>query len=141
MLKKYNEFLKESVYGDKGMTYNDISDIMLYITDEFPELGFSVENPLQSGIIDSDDKSFIIELYDSSIDFPNDMPTLYHIEPKIHDLIADVDSQLNKYGLEIFYSDFGTTDAYYELVITEIGHKPKFISSRYDEDGNPKSRY
>ena len=42
MLKKYNEFLKESVYGDKGMTYNDISDIMLYITDEFPELGFSV---------------------------------------------------------------------------------------------------
>jgi hypothetical protein len=137
MLKKYNEFLKESVYGDKGMTYNDISDIMLYITDEFPELGFSVENPLQSGIIKNDDKSFIIQLFDKTIDFPNDMPTLYHIEPKIHDLIYDVHSQLSGFGLKVFYSDFGSTDAYYELVITEIGHKPQFIPERYDNDGNP----
>lgn len=133
MLKKYKEFINEGI-NDYGMSYDDIRDIACYVTDEFPNLSFSVEDSLQSGIIEPDDKSFIIEFYDSEIEFPMDLPALYYVEPKIHDLIRDIDSQLKKYGLEVFYSDFGQNDAYYELVITEIGNKPKLNRHRYRED-------
>ncbi len=137
MLKKYSEFIKYKVFegiNDYGMTYDDIRDMLYYVTDEFPNLTFSVEDSLQSGIIEQDDKSFIIELYDSEIEFPMDLPVLHYVEPKIHDLIKDIDSQLKKYGLEVFYSDFGQNDAYYELVVTEIGNKPNLNRHRYRTD-------
>jgi hypothetical protein len=63
--------------------------------------------------------------YDKTINFPSDMPVLHYIEPKVFELISDVNSQLNQYGLKVYTSDFGSTDAYYELVITKIDHTPK----------------
>ena len=133
MLKRYKDFINEGI-NDYGMSYDDIREIAYYITDEFPNLTFSIEDSSQSSIIEKDDKSFIIEFYDSGINFPSDLPVLHYVEPKIHNLISDIDSQLKKYGLEVFYSDFGQNDAYYELVITEISHKPEFNSHRYTED-------
>jgi len=138
MIKKYLEFIKEGITDSFGVSDEDIKDIMFYILDEFPEIDYQIDNSLQSSIIEQDDKSFIITLYDYSIDHPLDLPTLHHLEPKIHSLISDVDAQLHQYGLRVFYSDFGHNDAYYELVITKIGHNPEFNKQRYDKEGNPK---
>jgi hypothetical protein len=127
MIKRFQKFITErfSLQNDFGITYTELGEIMYYITDEFPNLDWSVENSLQSALIEEDDNCFIIELYDKTIDFPNEMPVLHYIEPKVFDLISDVNEQLKPYELKVYTSDFGSTDAYYELVITKINHTPK----------------
>ena len=127
MIKKFNQFIVESfsLKNNFGITYDELNEIMYYITDEFTNLDWSVENSSNSSLIEKDDNCFIIELYDKTIDFPTDMPVLHYIEPKVFELISDVSSQLKKYGLEVYTSDFGATDAYYELVISKMGHVPE----------------
>lgn len=127
MIKRFQQFIVErfSLQNDFGITYSELGEIMYYITDEFPNLDWSVEESLQSSLIEQDDNCFIIELYDKTINFPNDMPVLHYIEPKVFELISDVSSQLKQYGLEVYTSDFGATDAYYELVISKIGYTLK----------------
>ena len=127
MIKRFQQFIVErfSLQNDFGITYDELDEIMYYITDEFQNLGWSVEDSSQSSLIEQDDNCFIIELYDKTINFPSDMPVLHYIEPKVFELISDVSSQLKQYGLEVYKSDFGATDAYYELVISKIGHVPE----------------
>jgi len=127
MIKKFNQFIVESfsLKNNFGITYDELNEIMYYITDEFMNLDWSVEHSSNSSLIEKDDNCFIIELYDKTIDFPSDMPVLHYIEPKVFELISDVSSQLKQYGLEVYTSDFGATDAYYELVISKIGHVPE----------------
>jgi len=127
MIKRFQQFITErfSLQNDFGVTYSELDEIMYYITDEFQNLGWSVEDSSQSSLIEQDDNCFIIELYDKTIDFPTDMPVLHYIEPKVFELISDVSSQLKQYGLVVYTSDFGSTDAYYELVISKIGHVPE----------------
>lgn len=127
MIKRFQQFIVErfSLQNDFGITYGELDEIMYYITDEFQNLGWSVEDSSQSSLIEQDDNCFIIELYDKTINFPSDMPVLHYIEPKVFELISDVSSQLKQYGLEVYTSDFGATDAYYELVISKIGHVPE----------------
>lgn len=127
MIKRFQQFITESLslQNDFGITYSELDEIMYYITDEFQNLGWSVEDSSQSSLIEQDDNCFIIELYDKTINFPSDMPVLHYIEPKVFELISDVSSQLKQYGLEVYTSDFGATDAYYELVISKIGHVPE----------------
>ena len=127
MIKKFNQFIVESfsLKNNFGITYDELKEIMYYITDEFMNLDWSVEHSSNSSLIEKDDNCFIIELYDKTIDFPTDMPVLHYIEPKVFELISDVSSQLKQYGLEVYTSDFGSTDAYYELVISKIGHVPE----------------
>lgn len=124
MIKRFQQFIVErfSLQNDFGITYGELDEIMYYITDEFQNLGWSVEDSSQSSLIEQDDNCFIIELYDKTINFPSDMPVLHYIEPKVFELISDVSSQLKQYRLEVYTSDFGATDAYYELVISKIGH-------------------
>ena len=127
MIKKYHEFIVErfSLKDDFGITYDDLREILYYITDEFPQLEFQIEDSLQSSLIEKDDNCFIISFNHTAIDFPIDLPVLYFIEPKIFNLIEDVDAQLRPYGLYIYTSDFGQSDAYYELVVCKLGHTPK----------------
>ena len=127
MIKRFQQFIVErfSLQNDFGITYGELDEIMYYITDEFQNLGWSVEDSSQSSLIEQDDNCFIIELYDKTVDFPSDMPVLHYIEPKVFELISDVSSQLKKYGLEVYTSDFGATDAYYELVVSKMGHVPE----------------
>jgi hypothetical protein len=120
MIKKFNQFILESfsLKNNFGITYDELNEIMYYITDEFTNLDWSVEHSSNSSLIEKDDNCFIIEL--------NNSPSLLHyIEPKVFELISDVSSQLKQYGLEVYTSDFGATDAYYELVISKIGHVPE----------------
>lgn len=126
MIKRYQQFIKESSnsYATFGIKYDDLSDILFYITDEFPELEWWADNSLQSSLVEKDDNCFIVTFNRKDIDFPNDLPVLHYIEPKIFELIKDVDSQLRGRGLYVYASDFGENDAYYELVISRIGHKP-----------------
>ena len=127
MIKRFQQFITErfSLKNDFGISYEDLSEIMYYITDEFQDLDWSTEDSLQSSLIEQDNNCFIIELWDKNANFPQDMKCLYHVEPKISNLIEDVSSQLGQYGLEVYTADFGSTDAYYEIVITKIGHTPK----------------
>ena len=127
MIKRFQQFIVErfSLQNDFGITYSELGEIMYYITDEFPNLDWSVEDSLQSSLIEQDDNCFVIELYDKTINFPSDMSVLHYIEPKVFELISDIDSQLKQYGLKVYTSDFGSSDAYYELVVTKIEHTPK----------------
>ena len=148
MIKKFNQFIKEGYSGDGSIifhasnsddfiiTYTQLDEIMYYISDEFPNIDYMLDNTLQSSIIEPDNHTFLITLYDKSIDFPNDLPQLYYLEPNIHDCISSIDDQLRQYGLYVFGSDYGETDAYYELVITKIGNIPVYNNKRYDKDGN-----
>ena len=68
---------------------------------------------------------------ESGIDFPSDLPVLHYVEPKIWELIADVNAHLKEFNLYVYTSDFGQNDAYYELVISKIGHTPKDTTKRW----------
>ena len=129
MIKKYLQFITEEVYltRDFGITYQELEEILFHITDEFPELEFYVEDSLQSSLIEKDDNCFIVCFNHKGIDFPYELPILHYIEPKIFELIEDVNLHLAAYGLHIYASDFGQSDAYYELVVSKIGHTPKDI--------------
>jgi len=105
------------------ITYSELYDILNYITDEFTELIFDIESSNQSSLITPDDNSFIVTFQQEGDTLS--IPPLYYIEPKIWELIGDVNSQLRPYGLYVSDSDFGQSDVYYELVISKIGHKPK----------------
>lgn len=127
MIKKYSEFINESdkwVLSQFGITYQDLDEILVYITDEFSELEYHVENSLQSSLIENDSNCFIISFNHKSINFPYELPSLSYIEPKIFDLVKDVDSHLRGFGLYVYANDFGSSNANYELVISRIGHIP-----------------
>ncbi len=133
MVKKYLQFLTErfSLQNDFGITYQDLNEILLYITDEFQQLEYYIEDSLQSSLIEEDDNCFIIVFNQKGIDFPRDLPVLHYVEPKIFDLIEDVNSHLGEFNLYVYTADFGENDAYYELVISKIGHKPKDTTKRW----------
>ena len=147
MILKYSQFIVESYKDDEislgapsvnfGIKHYELEEILYEITDEFPELGYMVDNYNASSIIQKDPNSFIVTFYNKNIDPPMDLPVLHYIEPKIFDLISHVNDKLGMYGLEVYFSDFGENDAYYELVITKKGNKPAVNPQRYfiDEEG------
>lgn len=110
---------------DFHISHEELYDILRYITDEFTELHYDVESSHQSSLIFPDDKSFIVTLATPGETF-FDLPVLHYLEPGIFNLIEDVNSQLFSHDLYVSASDFGETDCYYELVISKIGHTPKF---------------
>lgn len=127
MIKKYFQFITErfSLQNDFGISYQDLSEILYHITDEFSNLEYYVEDSLQSSLIERDDNCFIVVFNQTGIDFPSDLPVLHYVEPKIFELISDVNVHLKEFNLYVYTSDFGQNDAYYELVISKIGHTPK----------------
>lgn len=127
MIKKYLKFITErfSLQNDFGISYQDLSEILYHITDEFSNLEYYVEDSLQSSLIERDDNCFIVVFNQIGIDFPSDLPVLHYVEPKIFELIGDVNEHLKEFNLYVYTSDFGENDAYYELVISKIGHTPK----------------
>jgi hypothetical protein len=129
-LKKFVNFLNESSFILLGgikfdITHVELDDILSEITDEFPELTYIVENSLQSSLIKEDDKSFVIIFFTTGDMWH--LPVLHYLEPKIFNIIQDIDSQLRAYDLYVSDSDFGESDAYYELVISKVNHKPEKI--------------
>ena len=116
------------------ITYSELYDILNYITYEFPELIFYIDDSNQSSLITPDDNSFTITFQQEGDMFSADV--LHYIEPKIWELIGDVNSQLRPYGLYVSDSDFGQADVYYELVISKIGHKPKRLSKFVRDRGD-----
>jgi hypothetical protein len=133
MIKKFNQFITErfSLQNDFGITYQDLREILYHITDEFPKLEYDVEDSLQSSLIEKDDNCFIVTFNQKDINFPIDLPVLHYVEPKIFELINDVNAHLKEFNLYVYTSDFGQTDAYYELVISKIGHTPKDTTKRW----------
>jgi hypothetical protein len=133
MIKKYNQFITErfSLQNDFGISYQDLREILYHITDEFPKLEYDIDDSLQSSLIEKDDNCFIIVFNQSGYDSMIDLPVLHYVEPKIFELIGDVDEHLKEFNLYVYTSDFGQTDAYYELVISKIGHKPKDTTKRW----------
>lgn len=139
-LKKFTEFIREIYkYDDvpifRGgqhfqITYGELSSILTEITDEFPELSWSAENSLQSSLIEEDANSFVIIFCGPGSMW--ELPTLYYLEPKIWNLIENVNSQLAAYDLYVSDSDFGESDVYYELVISKTGHEP-VLRARYEK--------
>ena len=109
----------------KYITYDDLNDIMFEIIDEFLDLEWYVWNSKNSSLLKDkkDDKSFIIELVNKK----SSDDVLYYLEPKIWNLISNISNKLESYNLYVSGSDFGESDTQYEIVISEIGHKPKLI--------------
>jgi hypothetical protein len=131
MIKKWYQFINEGVNLQKefNITYNELEECFFYITDEFPELEFWIEDSLNSSIIMPNSNSFIVTFNHKDFEIVYNEIVLYYLEPLIYRLIEDVDSQLRKHGLKVFSSDFGSTDCLYELVITKISETPKYRSN------------
>ena len=110
-----------------GITNIQLNNILYYITDEFPDLNYWIDNSLQSSLIEPDENSFVI-FFSEKGDTLHDLGVLYYLEPKIWQLIEAVDSQLRAYDLYVSASDFGEFDIYYELVVSKVGHEPKFLT-------------
>lgn len=123
MIKNYFQFITErfSLQNDFGISHQDLSEILYHITDEFSNLEYYVEDSLQSSLIEKDENCFIVVFNQIGIDFPSDLPDLYYVEPKIFELISDVNEHLKEFNLCVYTSDFGESDPYYEIVITRIG--------------------
>jgi hypothetical protein len=116
-----------TVGGQKfDITYEQLGDILVYITDEFPQLTYDVDGSIQSSLIFTDYFSFVITFQEQGAQSFFDLEPLHYLEPKIFKLIELVNSQLEHYNLYVSASDFGESDAYYELVISEIGWTPKY---------------
>lgn len=133
MIKKYSQFITErfSLHNDFDITHQDLSEILYHITDEFPSLEYYVEDSSQSSLVEKDDNCFIVVFNHKDVDFPSDLPVLHYVEPKIFELINDVNEHLKEFNLYVYSSDFGISDAYYELVISKIGHTPKDTEKRW----------
>jgi elongation factor P--beta-lysine ligase len=109
------------------LSYDELSEVMFEITDEFTELEWYVEESKYSHLLKEEcSKSFIIELVKNKEEnfLSSNEYLLYYLEPKIFSLISEISNKLGMYNLYVSASDFGETDESYELVITEIGHKP-----------------
>lgn len=122
------------------ISYEQLYDILIEIKDEFPNIVYDIDSSFQSSLIYPDDKSFVITLAEEGESIL-DLNALYYIEPKIWNLKEDINSQLRAYDLYISASDFGESDIYYELVVSEIGHTPKYrekyhYAVKEDANGN-----
>jgi len=125
MIKKYLQFITESFFNLKnefGISYEELGEILTYITDEFPKLEYWVENSLQSSLIKPDKNCFVIILNEKDKEYPL---SIHWVEPKIFELVKDVDSHLRAFGLYVCANDFSESDAYYEIVVSKIGHTPQ----------------
>jgi hypothetical protein len=126
--EELNSYIKENSTYKNYLSYNELEDIMFEITDEFPELEWYVEESKYSYLLkEGCSKSFMIELLknkDEYLTTYSDEYLLYYLEPKIFTLISEISNKLGMYNLYVSASDFGETDESYEIVISEIGHKP-----------------
>lgn len=148
-LKRFNETTSYLENIRKNKDLEDIIYFIQNsdIPDEFPYIRISdwydskmndcLKNNLKDNNITPNDyeylknNSFTIELSESSELSevqPNDNQVMinwtipepiYWIEPKIHQIIKDINHRLNSIGFQIIMSDFGSTDATYELVICD----------------------
>lgn len=129
-LKTFENFNPSGiVFGttDFEITYEDLSDLLVEITDEFPEIEWMIESSRHSKIIEMCKNSFILILCHKSINdewgFGNS--SIAYIEPGIYEIIKNINSQLAAYDLYISNNDFEPfQESEYELVISKIGTKP-----------------
>jgi hypothetical protein len=124
------------VFGttDFEITYEDLSDILVEITDEFPEIEWMIESSRHSKTIEMCKNSFIVILCSKKINdewgFGN--TSIAYIEPKIYKTIENINSQLKAYDLYISNNDFPKyVEDEYELIISKIGTKPVERKSYY----------
>lgn len=121
--EELNSHIKENSTYKNYLSYDELEDIMFEITDEFPELEWYVEESKHSHLLkEGCSKSFMIELVNKKS--YRDYELLYYLEPKIFTLISEISKKLAIYNLYVSASDFGEGDTEYEIVISEIGHKP-----------------
>jgi hypothetical protein len=116
------------------ITYEDLSDILLEITDDFPEIEWMIESSHYSKTIEICKNSFIVRLCSKQINdewgFGN--TSIAYIEPKIYKIIENINSQLKAYDLYISNNDFPKyVEDEYELIISKIGTKPVERKSYY----------
>lgn len=132
MIKRWYEFINEGLNLQKefNITYSELEECLFYITDEFPELEFWTDDSLDSSIIMPNTNSFIVTLNHKNNEILYREIVLHYLEPRIYELIKDVDSQLRKFGLRVFDADFGSNDCLYEIVITKIYETPKYKAWR-----------
>ena len=129
-LNNNNSYITENNTYKNYLSYDELSEIMFEITDEFTELEWYVEESKYSHLLKEEcSKSFIIELTKNKEEYfgaYSNEYLLYYLEPKIFSLISEISNKLAMYNLYVSASDFGETDESYELVITEIDHTPIF---------------
>lgn len=113
-----------------GISAEDLDDILLEITDHFPQISYYTDSSTQSGLILPDPNSFIVVLYQKDNESRTSSIGVYFLEPKIFDLISSISDRLITYGLEVSHNDFGSSDSLYELVISKIGSKPQLDPAR-----------
>jgi hypothetical protein len=102
------------------ISYEQLSDILIEIKDEFPNIVYDIDSSLQSSLIYPDDKSFVITLAEEGESI-FDLNALYYIEPKIWNLKEDINSQLMAYDLYISASDFGDE---FLVTLKDVMHSP-----------------
>jgi len=133
---EFNDYRESSYITENNtyknyLSYDELSEIMFEITDEFTELEWYVDDSKYSHLLKEEcSKSFIIELTKSRkeyFDNYSDEYLLYYLEPKIFGLISEISNKLAMYNLYVSSSDLVATGDSYELVITEIGHIPIFV--------------
>ena len=129
-LKEYNFYIVSILESsikyknvDFIIKYEELQDILSDIVDEFPNLDWYTFDSHHSSLISEDENSFIIEIMDKEYSI-FDSPIITYIEPKIFQIIENIDSQLKEYDLYVSNADFGFSDATYELVISKIGTEP-----------------
>lgn len=137
-LKKFNESVS---YYDKLRQSGDLSEIMHIIEnsdilDEFPQMsinffessqGYCLDHALKYNYMTKEEvnylkkNSFTVEI-DENVSDIWDRKFIYYIEPKICEIIDDINIMLTSLGYKIVYNDFGSGDTSYELIITDISY-------------------
>jgi hypothetical protein len=134
-LKTFENFGNGLVFGttDFEITYDELSDLLIDITDEFPEIEWLIESSRHSNTIEMCKNSFIVILTHKSInDEWGSETSIAYIEPGIYQIIKNINSQLKAYDLYISNNDFPKfRENEYELVISKIGTKPVEKKSFY----------
>jgi hypothetical protein len=134
-LKTFENFVNGLVFGttDFEITYEDLADLLIDITDEFPEIEWFIESSRHSNTIEMCKNSFIVILTHKSInDEWGSETSIAYVEPGIYQIIKNINSQLKAYDLYISNNDFPKfRENEYELVISKIGTKPVEKKSFY----------
>lgn len=127
MIRKFESFGQKNSIKFKGVDFEitpvELDEILIYITDEFPNITYTIFDSIQSSLIEPAPNSFTV-IFNEDSDDMFQLGTLYYLEPKIFPLIKMINSQLKEWDLYVSSSDFGESDVYYELTISKIGSHP-----------------
>lgn len=125
-----NEYVKSTF----GISLAEISDLLVDIEDEFPDIDYWIDDAEPSWLVKPNNSNIFVIYFESNK--PGwERENLYDLEHFLmRGKLKHIKSYIEEYGLDIYAADYGESDTQYEIVICKKGTqviKGKAYEDRY----------